>query len=204
MNEAFSVSRRGFFAGSAALLGAATLGSPTQAAIGDQALVAVAKRELGRMGSRVWLSDTVGIADFSRPSYEPRFFIVDMVSGKVRPYLVAHGSGSDPDHTAMLQSFSNDFGSNSTSSGAFLTHTWYNGQHGTSMRLSGLDACNSNAEPRAIVVHGAAYANPSMIVEWGKLGRSQGCFAFPQANLMEIIARLGPGRMIFSGQLALS
>ncbi len=203
MNEAFSVSRRGFFAGSAALLGAATLGAPAQAAIGDQALVAVAKRELGRMGNRVWLSDTVGIADFSRPSYEPRFFIVDMVSGKVRSYLVAHGSGSDPDHTAMLHSFSNDFGSNSTSSGAFLTHTWYNGQHGTSMRLSGLDACNSNAEPRAIVVHGAAYANPSMIVEWGKLGRSQGCFAFPQANLMEIIARLGPGRMIFSDQLRL-
>jgi hypothetical protein len=204
MNEAFSVSRRGFFAGSAALFGAASLGSPAQAAIGDQALVDVAKRELGRLGNRVWLSDTVGIADFSRPSYEPRFFIVDMVSGKVRPYLVAHGSGSDPDHTAMLHSFSNDFGSNSTSRGAFLTHTWYNGQHGTSMRLSGLDACNSNAEPRAIVVHGAAYANPSMIVEWGKLGRSQGCFAFPQANLMEIIARLGPGRMIFSDKLALS
>jgi hypothetical protein len=204
MNEAFSVSRRGFFAGSAALIGAASLGSPAQAAIGDQALVDVAKRELGRLGNRVWLSDTVGIADFSRPSYEPRFFIVDMVSGKVRPYLVAHGSGSDPDHTAMLHSFSNDFGSNSTSRGAFLTHTWYNGQHGTSMRLSGLDACNSNAEPRAIVVHGAAYANPSMIVEWGKLGRSQGCFAFPQANLMEIIARLGPGRMIFSDKLALS
>jgi hypothetical protein len=202
MNEPFSVSRRGFFTGTAALVGAASIPAPAQASIGDQALVTTAKRELERLGNRVWLSDMVGIADFSRPSYEPRFFIIDMVSGKIRPFLVSHGSGSDPDHTAMLQSFSNEPGSNATSRGAFLTHTWYNGQHGTSMRLSGLDGCNSNAEPRAIVVHGAAYANPSMIVEWGKLGRSQGCFAFPQANLMEIIARLGPGRMIFSDQLS--
>ncbi len=201
MNAGFSVSRRGFFAGSAALLGAASFVAPARAGIGDQLLIDTAKRELGRLGNRVWLGDMVGIADFSRPSYEPRFFVVDMVSGKVRPFLVSHGSGSDPDHTSMLHSFSNDHGSNATSRGAFLTHTWYNGQHGTSMRLSGLDPCNSNAESRAIVVHGAAYANPSMIVEWGKLGRSQGCFAFPQANLMEIIARLGPGRMIFSDRL---
>ncbi len=204
--QAFSVSRRGFFTGSAALLGAATLGGAARAAGGGSVLVDTqifdtAKRELSRLGNRVWLTDMVGIADFSRPSYEPRFFIVDMVSGKTRSYLVAHGSGSDPQHTALLHSFSNEFGSNATSRGAFLTHTWYDGQHGTSMRLSGLDACNSNAEARAIVIHGAAYANPSMILEWGKLGRSQGCFAFPQANLMEIIARLGPGRMIFSDRL---
>jgi hypothetical protein len=197
--EQVSLSRRGFVGGLAAVVGAFAL--PAQAAIGDAVLVNAAKAQLDRLGRKIWLSDVVGLADFSRPSYEPRFFIIDMVAGKVRPFLVSHGSGSDPEHTSMLQSFSNAPGSNATSRGAYLTHTWYEGMHGTSMRLTGLDADNSNAEPRAIVVHGAAYANPSMIDKWGKLGRSQGCFAFPQANLMEVLARLGPGRMIFADKL---
>jgi hypothetical protein len=198
--EHVSLSRRGFIGGMASAAGCFAL--PAEAALGDAMLVNAAKAQLDRLGRKIWLSDVVGLADFSRPSYEPRFFIVDMVAGKVRPFLVSHGSGSDPEHTAMLQSFSNEPGSNATSRGAYLTHTWYEGMHGTSMRLTGLDADNNNAEPRAIVVHGAAYANPSMIDKWGKLGRSQGCFAFPQANLMEVIARLGPGRMIFADKLA--
>ena len=197
----YGISRRSFIGSSAAL--AVSFAVPAKATIGDAQLVNAAKAQLERLGQKIWLSDTVGLADFSRPSYEPRFFIVDMVAGKVRPFLVSHGSGSDPEHTAMLQSFSNEPGSNATSRGAYLTHTWYDGMHGTSMRLSGLDADNINAEPRAIVVHGAAYANPSMIDKWGKLGRSQGCFAFPQSNLMEILARLGPGRLIFADKLDL-
>lgn len=70
------------------------------------------------------------------------------------------------------------------------------------MRLYGLDPDNSNAEARAIVVHGAWYANPDMIEKWGKLGRSDGCFAFPEDDLMQIIARVGPGRLIFSDKLS--
>lgn len=195
------VTRRSFVGSTAAL--AATLALPAKAALGDAALVSAAKMQLDRLGKKIWLGDMVGLADFSRPSYEPRFFIIDMMAGKVRPFLVSHGSGSDPEHTSMLQTFSNEPGSNATSRGAYLTHTWYDGMHGTSMRLSGLDGDNTNAEPRAIVVHGAVYANPSMIDKWGKLGRSQGCFAFPQSNLMEVLARLGPGRLIFADKLGL-
>jgi L,D-transpeptidase catalytic domain len=127
--------------------------------------------------------------------------VLDMVSGKVRSYLVAHGRGSDPEHDGLLKHFSNDFGSEATSRGAYLTHTWYHGKHGPSMRLSGLEPDNNNAEARAIVVHGAWYANPAMVTEWGKLGRSEGCLAVPEANLMEILARLGPGRMVFADRL---
>ena len=195
------LNRRSFIGASGAFV--ATCALPAKAAMSDTKLINAAKAQLDRLGRKIWLSDVVGLADFSRPSYEPRFFIIDLIQGKVRPFLVSHGSGSDPDHTAMLQSFSNEPGSNATSRGAYLTHTWYDGMHGTSMRLSGLDADNANAEPRAIVVHGAAYANPSMIDKWGKLGRSQGCFAFPQSNLMEVLARLGPGRLIFADKLGL-
>ena len=195
----YGISRRSFIGSSAAL--AVSFAVPAKATIGDAQLVNAAKAQLERLGQKIWLSDTVGLADFSRPSYEPRFFIVDMVAGKVRPFLVSHGSGSDPEHTAMLQSFSNEPGSNATSRGAYLTHTWYDGMHGTSMRLSGLDADNINAEPRAIVVHGAWYANPDMIGHWGKLGRSEGCFAVPETALLEVMGRLGPGRLLFADRI---
>ena len=66
------------------------------------------------------------------------------------------------------------------------------------MRLTGLDESNNNAEMRAIVVHGADYANPDLIRSTGKLGRSEGCFAFPRNRLVEVISRMGPGRLIFA------
>ncbi|MFO1240376.1 MAG: murein L,D-transpeptidase catalytic domain family protein [Sphingomonadaceae bacterium] len=193
------VSRRQFVAGSAAL---ALVPARAFAAVDENQLRRIAHRELSRNQSTIWLRDTVGIADFSRPSSEPRFFVVDMISGQVRPFLVAHGRGSDPEHEGVVRRFSNEFESLASSRGAFLTHTWYEGIHGPSMRLYGLDPDNSNAEARAIVVHGAWYANPDMIEKWGKLGRSDGCFAFPEDDLMQIIARVGPGRLIFSDKLS--
>ena len=192
------VNRRQFVAGTAAL---AIVPAPALAAVDDDRLRFIAHRELTRNKSAIWLRDTVGIADFSLPSSEPRFFVVDMVGGKVRPFLVAHGRGSDPEHEGVVRRFSNEFESFASSRGAFLTHTWYDGVHGPSMRLFGLDPDNCNAEARAIVVHGAWYANPDMIEKWGKLGRSDGCFAFPEDDLMQIIARLGPGRLIFSDKI---
>lgn len=213
-----SISRRKFVAGT---LATAAFASTVRAALQDTQpseatpsnvqqretplpeaqLREIAKRELDRLGARVWLKDMVGLADFSLPSTVPRFFLVDMNGGPMRSFLVTHGKGSDPDHTGMLQNFSNVEGSGATSRGAYLTRTWYNGDHADSMRLSGLDPDNSNAEARAIVIHGAPYANPSMIEKWGKLGRSNGCFVFPENELMQILARLSPGRLLFADRL---
>ncbi len=164
-------------------------------------LFRLARRELERSGSRVWVKDKVGIADFSRPSRDPRFFILDMQSGSVSSFLVAHGRGSDPEHDGWLKSFSNAHGSLATSRGAYLTRGWYQGKYGMSMRLSGLDPDNNLAEDRAIVLHGAWYANRDMLDQWGKLGRSEGCFAVPETALMEVIGRMGPGRMLFADRI---
>ncbi len=200
MQRIAHIGRREFLGGAAALVsGCASI--PVSAKPTDTTLLEIARREVARAGRSVWLSDMVGLADFSLPSFEPRFFLVDMVSGKVRPFLVSHGFGSDPTHSGWLRSFSNEFESKATSRGAYITHSWYEGEHGTSMRLNGLDPDNNNAEGRAIVIHSAKYANPEMIGIWGKLGRSSGCFAFPEANLMEILARLGPGRLLYADRL---
>jgi hypothetical protein len=142
--------------------------------------------------------DFMGVADFSLPSRTPRFYLVNLSDGSVRSHLVAHGRGSDPDHTGWLERFSNEPHSNATSAGAYRTGSVYVGGHGHSIRLDGLDPTNNNAAPRAIVVHGAWYVSAAMIDRSGMLGRSQGCFAVADASLGEIASTLGPGRLIYA------
>jgi len=150
---------------------------------------------------RLSSSDVIGIADFSKPSREPRFHIVDILSGATTTLLVAHGRGSDPAHSGWLQRFSNVPGSAASSAGAYLTGDIYQGKHGRSRRLIGLDPDNSNVEARAIVVHAAWYVGPEMVRDHGKLGRSEGCFAVSENDLAMVLDRLGPGRLIYADKV---
>ena len=145
--------------------------------------------------------DLIGIVDFSRASRDPRFYIVDLRSGFVTQHLVAHGRGSDPAHSGWLEMFSNEVGSEATSEGAYLTGDHYTGKYGWSMRLTGLDHTNSNAEARAIVVHTAWYAEPQVVQNFGKLGRSEGCFALPGISHAEAMTRLGSGRLLYAEKI---
>jgi hypothetical protein len=149
---------------------------------------------------RAFLSNTdvIGIADFSKASRDPRFYIVDLRSGFTTEHLVAHGRGSDPAHSGWLEMFSNSVGSEATSNGAYLTGDNYQGKYGYSMRLTGLDYSNSNALARAIVIHSAWYAEPSVAQTFGKLGRSEGCFALPGISHAEAMTRLGSGRLLYA------
>lgn len=151
--------------------------------------------------NRVPNADVIGIADFTRPSREARFFIMDLRSGMVTQHLCAHGRGSDPAHSGWLEMFSNEVGSEATSSGSYLTGDAYFGKYGHSMRLTGLDYSNSNAETRAIVVHSAWYAEPRVVEEYGKLGRSEGCFALPGISHAEAMTRLGSGRLLYADKV---
>ncbi len=144
--------------------------------------------------------DVVAIADFGKPSSAHRLVLVDLLSGRSTSMLVAHGKGSDPQHTGWLQKFSNEPGSEATSQGSYLTGEEYVGQHGRSRRLKGLDPQNDQAEARAIVVHAAWYVSPSIVAQHGKLGRSQGCFAVSESNLAPILKQLPPGRLLFAGK----
>jgi L,D-transpeptidase catalytic domain len=146
--------------------------------------------------------DNLGIVDFNMASREARFHIVDLASGRTESHLVAHGRGSDRGHSGWLEQFSNDFGSLATSNGAYATAEYYHGKYGLSMKLHGLDWSNNNALDRAIVVHQAWYAEPDMIDVHGKLGRSEGCFAFSAKSHYEVMQRLGGGRMIYADKIA--
>lgn len=144
--------------------------------------------------------DRIAIVDFSAPSSEPRLHFLDVASGRASRLLVAHGSGSDPHHTGYLERFSNAEGSNASSEGAFLTGDYYVGKHGRSQRLAGLDPTNNHAMERAIVIHGAWYANEDMIQAHGKLGRSQGCFAVGETCLKVMVDHLGMGRLLYAAR----
>ena len=166
----------------------------------DPQLFARAKAALDQ--HQIYPRDVMGIADFSKPSSEARFHLVDLQNGTVESHLVCHGRGSDPAHSGFLERFSNDFGSYATSNGTYVTDDYYQGKYGLSLRVRGLDWSNNNAEPRAIVIHNAWYAEPEMIQQHGMLGRSEGCFAMPKKSQYEVMKRLAGGRMIYADKIA--
>ncbi|MCP9221640.1 murein L,D-transpeptidase catalytic domain family protein [Erythrobacter sp. LQ02-29] len=190
--------------GAASLLPGRVFAQPIAGNVRDRQLAEIAKRELAKAGSVIWRPDIVGIADFGLHSSQRRFHFVDLERGEVRSHYVAHGMGSDPEHDGWLNTFSNREGSNQTSRGAFITWEWYKGRYGTSIRLGGLDSTNSNALERYIVMHRASYAEPEHIARYGKLGRSNGCFAMGEAEFKQALLNLSGGRLLYSERLGLA
>ncbi|PEQ13792.1 twin-arginine translocation pathway signal protein [Novosphingobium sp. PC22D] len=164
-------------------------------------LLRKAMAALDTHSSRIPHRDLIGLVDFSVPSAVPRLQLVDVAGGRViSHHLVAHGKGSDPANTGVVQKFSNRPGSNASSHGAFLTANSYYGKHGKSRRLIGLDPENDNALARAIVIHSASYVDPIMARSQGRIGRSLGCFTLTRGDLSEVLSRLGEGRMLFAAR----
>jgi hypothetical protein len=159
---------------------------------------AKAALDIHRIRARDWMA----VVDFNKPSGEERFHVVDLRSGEVESFRVAHGSGSDPHHCGHLEHFSNDFGSYATSNGAYTTGEYYDGKYGLSMKTQGRDWSNNNAEARAIVIHNAWYAEPEVLAAHGKLGRSQGCFAFSREDQWKVMRKIAGGRMIYADKVA--
>jgi hypothetical protein len=188
------------------LLGVAAVGLVARPllASSSRSLADVAREGLARHGAGIAHHDVVGIADFAAPSRAARFHLVDLAAGRSTALLVAHGRGSDPDHSGWVERFSNEPGSLASAAGGYLTGERYEGKHGASQRLVGLEPQNDKAEARAIVIHGAWYVSPDMVAQHGKIGRSEGCFAFAEDRLAEVLARLGPGRLLYAGRFGVS
>ena len=174
---------------------------PVPAGVNPQ-LLARAKAALDSHGRMIRHRDVVGLVDFGLASHDARFHLVDLAAGRAESFRVAHGRGSDPAHSGYVESFSNRFGSLATSNGTYTTAETYHGKYGLSMKVRGLDWSNNNAEARAIVIHNAWYAEPEMLAQHGKLGRSEGCFAFSRADQWRVMSRLADGRMIFADKMA--
>lgn len=138
----------------------------------------------------------IGVIDFKQHSSKERFYIIDMETGRVDTYLVAHGKNSDPDHDGYATIFSNTPGSEMSSVGFYLTAETYEGSNGYSLKLDGKSSTNSNARSRAIVIHPADYVAPGRLI-----GRSWGCPALePRYNAL-LIDQIKGGALIYASNV---
>jgi hypothetical protein len=138
----------------------------------------------------------LAIVDLSQPSVNKRLYVIDLEKQKLllRTY-VAHGRNSGE---LYAKKFSNDISSYQTSLGFYQTLTTYQGKHGLSLKLKGLETgFNTNALDRAVVIHGADYVSESFIRKNGRLGRSLGCPAVPYEIHKDLIETIKNGACLF-------
>lgn len=140
--------------------------------------------------------EVITLIDFSKPSTEERFYVLDLKQKRVLySSVVSHGKNSGGNYTT---SFSNKKGSGKSSPGFYVTENTYNGKNGYSLVLNGLEkGVNDKAKERAIVIHGASYSDPSVIGSSGRLGRSLGCPALPYSLSKPIIDTIKDGTLIY-------
>jgi hypothetical protein len=143
--------------------------------------------------------DRIAVVDFAAASSEPRLYLIDLTTGAVEKFRTAHGRGSDPAHDGRAHSFSNTPGSGASSLGAYLVGANYSGAHGQSLFLDGLDATNSNARARAIVLHSAAYMSADFVAKYGQPGRSLGCFVVAPDEMAHVARWAGGGVLLYAG-----
>lgn len=138
----------------------------------------------------------LSIVDLSQPSTNKRLYIIDLASRKLLfNTYVSHGRNTGE---LVAQRFSNAHESYQSSLGFYRTLDTYEGKHGLSLHLKGLEkGFNSNAFDRAIVVHGADYVGEDFIKRTGRLGRSQGCPAVPNHLSRDIVQAIKGGSCLF-------
>ena len=126
------------------------------------------------------------LIDFSLSANTKRLWVIDLDTDTILLHsLVAHGRNTGQEYA---NSFSNAAESYKSSLGFYVTGEIYNGKHGKSLKLDGLErGINDNARNRAVVIHGANYVSDSFIQNNKRLGRSLGCPAVPVEITDELI-----------------
>jgi hypothetical protein len=137
------------------------------------------------------------IIDYTLPSSKPRFWVIDVPKNQVLYNIhVAHGKDSGNLHS---DKFSDKRQSLQTSIGVYLTGSSYEGKHGYSLKLNGLDVgFNDKALQRTIVMHSAWYVSKGFLAKYGRLGRSWGCPALSKTIASKIIKIIKDGTVILA------
>ncbi|TDD93985.1 murein L,D-transpeptidase catalytic domain family protein [Flavobacterium cellulosilyticum] len=130
--------------------------------------------------------DILTLVDFSMSSNTKRLWVIDLSTNTILyNSLVAHGRNTGEEYAS---SFSNSNSSFKSSLGFYVTGETYNGKHGMSLKLDGIEkGINDNARIRGVVMHAADYVSKSFIKCNKRLGRSLGCPAIPEESLKGIV-----------------
>ncbi len=146
--------------------------------------------------NRIKRDAVLSIADMSQSANSKRLYVIDLAQKIVLfNTYVSHGRNSGEE---FARSFGNKPQSYKSSLGFYATGNCYQGAHGLSLRLQGLETgINHKAEQRGIVIHGADYVSESFIEKYGRLGRSQGCPAVPAGECEPIVNTIKEGTCFF-------
>lgn len=140
--------------------------------------------------------DTLTLIDFSKPSNQERFYIIDLANREIlHKTIVAHGVNSGK---LYAKYFSNASNSRKSSLGFYSTTTTYSGKYDLALRINGLESTNSHASSRGVVIHAAKYATYEFLERnGGMLGRSYGCPALPYTNFHKIVEWIKGGSCLY-------
>src|SRR3970282_2597933 len=109
------------------------------------------------------------LIDFSMSSNSKRLWVIDLSTNTILyNSLVAHGRNTGNE---FANSFSNANSSFKSILGFYATGEIYNGKHGMSLKLDGLErGVNDNARNRGVVMHAADYVSNSFVKSNHRLG----------------------------------
>jgi hypothetical protein len=128
-------------------------------------------KQLGKLANQRYLT----IADMSQASSDPRLYIIDMEKQELlMQTFVAHGRNSG---LLFAKQFSNLVGSFQSSLGFYITGKPYQGKHGKSLILKGVET--------------------GFVNQQGYLGRSLGCPAVPNHQVEAIIKAIQGASCLF-------
>lgn len=138
----------------------------------------------------------LSVVDFRKPSTDERLWVIDVDKRKLLyNSLVAHGRNTGEN---KAEDFSNLANSNKSSIGFYVTQNLYQGKHGLSLVIDGMEkGWNDSAKSRSIVIHGADYVSEEFVEDIGRLGRSQGCPAVPQAICEGLVCTICDRSVLF-------
>ncbi len=129
----------------------------------------------------------VTIIDYGKSILSTRLYLVDMENNQiVLKSTVAHAFNSG---LLFAKKFSNEYNTNLSSVGSFITKGTYFGDFGYSLKIDGLDkGVNSNALSRKIIFH----STKKMRIVYSK-----GCFATSEVINKKLIDKIKGGTLLY-------
>lgn len=173
-------------------------GALAQSGISSQALSLATKDYNAARAKGETKSDVMTIVDFSKPSNEKRLYVVNMSTNQVLYNgFTSQGKGSGTG--LMATKFSDSANSKESSLGLYKTAaSTFQGKHGTSLKLIGLDSTNKYAASRAIEMHPAPYASKQFVAKNGRTGNSWGCFALDPSDSKAVFSKVSGGSLLLA------
>lgn len=159
-----------------------------------------ALEEYEKYQEQVERHDYIVVVNMREPSYRKRLYVVSLEDHQVvRNHHTSHGVNStNPENKAYAIKFGNTPRSKMSSLGAMKTGKIYNGKHGRSLILEGLEpGVNDNVRKRAVVLHSAHYVTDGYITRQGRAGHSEGCLAVDPAIVKGLIDLISDGVFVY-------